>query len=287
MVRGALLLIVLAIGLVGYPLGSTSRADEIWQQLPPVKKLPKANKTGYAPVNGINLYYAVYGKGQPLLLLHGGLGTADYWGDQVPVFAKKYQVIIVDSRGHGRSTRDDKPYSYELMASDVLGLLDFLKIQKTALVGWSDGGIIGLDIAINHPERLTKLFAFGANYNLGGVRPDIGKSEVFNRYIAQAGQDYRRLSITPTDYENFLAAVSKMWETEPNYSPDQLRHIEVPTAIADGEHDEAIRREHTEQMAQLIPDAKLIILPNASHFAMWQQPAAFNKAVLDFLAEKP
>ena len=286
MTRRVLFVIAFVIGLIANPLVSASRADEIWQQLPPVPELPKAKKSGYADVNGIKLYYAIYGKGQPLLLLHGGLGNADYWGNQVPTFANKYQVIVVDSRGHGRSTRDDKPYSYGLMASDVLALLDFLKIKRTALVGWSDGGIIGLDIAIHHPDRLTKLFAFGANYSMTGVRPDIGNSAVFKRYITQAGQDYTHLSQTPADYETFLAAVSKMWETEPNYSQDQLRHISVPTAISDGEHDEAIRRDHTEEMAKLIPKAKLIILPDASHFAMWQQPAAFNKAVLDFLAGK-
>lgn len=286
MTRRVLFVIAFVIGLIAGPLISASRADEIWQQLPPVPELPKAKKSGYAEVNGIKLYYAIYGKGQPLLLLHGGLGNADYWGNQVPAFANKYQVIVVDSRGHGRSTRDDKPFSYGLMASDVLALLDFLKIKRTALVGWSDGGVIGLDIAIHHPDRLTKLFAFGANYSMTGVRPDIGNSAVFKRYITQAGQDYTRLSQTPADYESFLAAVSKMWETEPNYAQDQLRHISVPTAISDGEHDEAIRRDHTEEMAKLIPNAKLIILPDASHFAMWQQPAAFNKAVLGFLAGK-
>jgi pimeloyl-ACP methyl ester carboxylesterase len=286
MTRRVLFVIAFVIGLIAGPLISASRADEIWQQLPPVPELPKAKKSGYAEVNGIKLYYAIYGKGQPLLLLHGGLGNADYWGNQVPAFANKYQVIVVDSRGHGRSTRDDKPFSYGLMASDVLALLDFLKIKRTALVGWSDGGVIGLDIAIHHPDRLTKLFAFGANYSMTGVRPDIGNSVVFKRYITQAGQDYTRLSQTPADYESFLAAVSKMWETEPNYAQDQLRHISVPTAISDGEHDEAIRRDHTEEMAKLIPNAKLIILPDASHFAMWQQPAAFNKAVLGFLAGK-
>ena len=286
MTRRVLFVIAFVIGLIAGPLISASRADEIWQQLPPVPELPKAKKSGYAEVNGIKLYYAIYGKGQPLLLLHGGLGNADYWGNQVPAFANKYQVIVVDSRGHGRSPRDDKPFSYGLMASDVLALLDFLKIKRTALVGWSDGGVIGLDIAIHHPDRLTKLFAFGANYSMTGVRPDIGNSAVFKRYITQAGQDYTRLSQTPADYESFLAAVSKMWETEPNYAQDQLRHISVPTAISDGEHDEAIRRDHTEEMAKLIPNAKLIILPDASHFAMWQQPAAFNKAVLGFLAGK-
>ncbi len=279
-------LFVLAISLLSLAAKRPVLAEAIWQQLPPPKHMPKASESGYAPVNGIQLYYAVYGKGTPLILLHGGLGNSDYWGNQVPVFAKTYQVIVVDSRGHGRSTRDDRPYSYGLMASDVLALMDYLKIDKAAIVGWSDGGIIGLDIAINHPERLTKLFAFGANYTTAGVRADIGDNPTFNHYVEQAGKDYTHLSKTPLDYGNFVEAVGKMWATEPAYNPEQLRHITVPTAIADGEHDEAIRRDHTEQMAQLIPDAKLVILSGVSHFAMWQQPKLFNKAVLDFLAGK-
>ena len=93
-----------------------------------------------------------------MLFLHGGLGNSDYWGNQVPELAKQYEVIVLDSRGHGRSTRDADPYGYDLMSSDVLAVLDYLKIPKVALVGWSDGAIIGLDIATHHPERLSKLY---------------------------------------------------------------------------------------------------------------------------------
>ena len=134
-----------------------------WEQLPPTPELPKPDRSGLAAVNGIHIWYAVFGHGSPVILVHGGNGNSNYWGFQIPALAGKYEVIVLDSRGHGRSTRNSEPITYDLMATDVLALMNMLHIAKAALVGWSDGGIIGLDIAINHPERLTKLFAFGAN----------------------------------------------------------------------------------------------------------------------------
>ena len=263
---------------------SAAQGEELWQQLPEPPPMPQASESGAAPVNGIEMYYAIYGSGEPLILLHGGLGHSDVWGNQIPAFAKQYKVIVADSRGHGRSTRTSEPYSYRLMASDVVALMDHLKIDKAAIVGWSDGGIIGLDIAMNHPERVTKLFAFGANTNVAGLRPDIANSVVFNKYIERAGKDYERLSKTPKDYDALVTQISEIWATQPDYKPEDLAKITAPTAIADGEHDEAIRQEHNAEMAKLIPSAKLVILPGVSHFAMWQNPELFNKAVLDFLS---
>ncbi len=274
--------LALVVPLAGAPV--TAGAEELWMTLPEEPPMPKASETGAADVNGIKLYYAVYGSGEPLLMLHGGLGHSDVWGAQIPAFAEKYKVIAVDSRGHGRSTRDDQPFGYDLMADDVVALLDKLGIDKASIVGWSDGGIIGLDIAIRHPERLDKLFAFGANYNLSGLKDDIDKNPTFNAYIERAGKDYARLSPTPKDFDAFVEAIAAMWYSQPDFSKEQMMGIRAPVAIADGEHDEAIRREHTEEMAQLIPGAKLVILPNVSHFAFWQDPALFNKAVLEFLA---
>jgi pimeloyl-ACP methyl ester carboxylesterase len=188
----------------------------------------------------------------------------------------------MDSRGHGRSTRDERPYGYDLMASDVLGLMDFLKLPKAAIVGWSDGAILGLDIAIHHPERLTKLFAFAANSDPSGVA-DIAHSPVFNAYIARAETEFRALSPTPDQYKSFFDQISKMWETEPHFTADQLRAITVPVWIVDADHDEAIKRENTEFMANQIPDAGLLLQPQVSHFSFLQDPGQFTSDVLHFL----
>jgi alpha/beta hydrolase fold len=142
---------------------TAARAEPQWLTLPPTPSLPKPAQNGHAPVNGIRIWYATFGRGKPVLLLHGGLANSNYWGNQVPALAKGYRVVVMDSRGHGRCTHDERPYGYDLMASDVIGLMDFLKLPKAAIVGWSDGAILGLDIAVLHPERLTKLFAFAAN----------------------------------------------------------------------------------------------------------------------------
>ncbi|MDP1749116.1 MAG: alpha/beta hydrolase, partial [Reyranella sp.] len=245
--------------------------------------LPKAEESGLAPVNGIKIWYATFGKGEPVVLLHGGLANSNYWGHQVPVLAERYRVIVMDSRGHGRSTRDERPYGYELMASDVIGLMDFLNIPKAAVVGWSDGAILGLEIAIRHRARLSKLFAFAANSDPSGVK-DIATSAVFNQFIARAEKEYEALSPTPGQYESFLEQIGRMWATQPNYLAADLNGIATPTWIVDGDHDEAIKRDNTEYMAAQIPYAGLLIQPEVSHFSFLQDPRQFNENVMHFLA---
>lgn len=261
-------------------------AEERWVTLPEPAAMPKPDQSGYAPVNGIQMYYAVFGAGDPILLIHGGLGHADIWASQVATMSKTHKVIVADSRGHGRSTRTEQPYGYDLMASDYLALLDYLKIDKTALVGWSDGGIIGIDIALHHPERLTRLFAQAANVTTDGVDPGVMTNKTFAAYIERSGRDYKKMSKTPDQYDAFVAQISHMWESEPAWTKEQLGKITTPTAIVAGDHDEAIKREHTEYMASVIPGAKLIILPNASHFAMLQAPDEYSQAALDFIDAK-
>lgn len=253
-----------------------------WERLPPTPTLPKPEQSGIAAVNGIRLWYAVYGHGDPVILVHGGLANSDYWGLQIPVLAQRYQVIVLDSRGHGRSTRTAAPIGYDAMAADVLALMDTLHIVKAALVGWSDGAIIGLDIAIHHPERLTRLFAFAANSDPSGVK-DVDKSPVFTAYIDRASREYAKLSPTPKEFKAFLDNISKMWASEPHFTDAELRGIKVPTWIVDADHDEAIKRENTDYMASQIPGAGELILPAVSHFAFLQDPAMFNEALLRFL----
>lgn len=269
--------------LAGFLAIAPLRAEDLWKTLPAPQALPPATESGDAPINGISVHYAVWGDGSPLILLHGGLGNMEYFGGQIAELAKQYRVIAMDSRGHGQSTRNADPYSYGLMAKDVIGLMDHLKIDKASIVGWSDGGIIGLDIAMNYPDRLDRLFAFGANTNVAGLKPNVDKDPTFAKYIEVAGKDYERLSKTPKDYNDFVAAISQMWATQPDYKPEQLAKITAPVAIADGEHDEAIRQEHNVEMAKAIPGAKLVILPGVSHFAMLQDPKLFTQAVLEFL----
>jgi pimeloyl-ACP methyl ester carboxylesterase len=257
-----------------------------WLNLPPTPSLPKPVTSGLVPVNGVKVWYASFGHGEPVLLLHGGLANANYWGHQVRALEGHYQVIVMDSRGHGRSSRDAQPFGYDLMASDVLALMDHLGIKKTAIVGWSDGAIIGLDIAMHHPDRVSKLFAFAANSDPSGVA-DIAKSDVFNAFIARAGGEYKELSPTPNEYKIFVDGITKMWESQPHWTEADLAKINVPTWIVDGDHDEAIKRDNTEFMAAHIPSAGLLIQPEVSHFSFLQDPEQFTSDLLHFLAHVP
>lgn len=261
-------------------------AAERWEELPPTPA-PLPGKAGYARVDGIKLYYSNLGLrtagGTPVVMLHGGLANSDYFGNQVPALAQHHRIILVDSRGHGRSGRNTQPFSYDLMTDDVVALLDKLGIPRAQIVGWSDGAIIGLDMAMRHPDRVDRVFAFGANTRTNGLKPDVEHDPTFARFIARARTEYTRLSPTPNDYDAFLTQIGQMWNSQPNWTDDQLRTIQAPVLIADGQYDEAIRRDHTEYMAATIPRAGLLILPNVSHFAFLQDPILFNAAVLDFL----
>jgi pimeloyl-ACP methyl ester carboxylesterase len=274
---------VIALMFLGF---TAARAEPQWLTLPPTPTLPTASKSGYAPVNGIKIWYATFGHGAPVILLHGGLANANYWGLLVRALAPYYRVIVMDSRGHSRSSRDAQPYGYDLMASDVLALMDYLKIDKAALVGWSDGAIIGLDIALHHPERLSKLFAFAANSDPSGVK-DVNQSPVFTAFIARARKEYEQLSPTPKEYDAFLSQIEKMWDSEPHWTADDLHTIKVPTWIVDADHDEAIKRENTLFMADNIPGSGLLIQPQVSHFSFLQDPQQFNGDVEHFLEHLP
>jgi len=258
-------------------------AAERWEMLPPTPAAIAPARSGHAAVNGISIYYAVYGNGPPVILLHGGLANADYWGNQIKALMPRRTVIAMDSRGHGRSTRDARPYGYDLMADDVVGLMDFLNVPKADVVGWSDGGILGLDLAIRHKDRVGRIFAFAANTVPSGVKDDVEKNPTFAAFIKRAGEEYRSHSSTPNEYDAFVEQISKMWASEPNWTDAQLHAIAAPVLVVDGDHDEAIKREHTEYIAATIPHAGLLILPNASHFAFLQDPELFNFAMLHFL----
>ena len=142
-----------------------------------------------------------------------------------------------------------------------------------------------LDLAINHPDRLNKVIAYGANYNPSGVRADIGENETFNAYIAMAAEDYQTMAPDPTQWDTFLGNIGNMWATEPNYTAEQLGAIATPFLILDGEEEEAIDIDHAREMAALIPGAELHLIPGTGHFALWEKPTEFNQIILDYLAQ--
>jgi pimeloyl-ACP methyl ester carboxylesterase len=276
------LLLTFVIAITALP----ALARDRWQTLPPTPAPIPTHHSGMARVNGISIYYAMYGHGSPVIFLHGGLANTDYWGNQVPAVAAHHTVILMDSRGHGRSTRDQRPYGYDLMADDVVALMDFLKIPKADIVGWSDGGILGIDLALRHKDRVGKVFAFAANTVTSGVIDGVEKNPTFAAYIQRAGHEYANQSSTPGEYQAFVDQISKMWAEQPNWTDAQLESIDRPVLVVDGDHDEAIKREHTEYIAATIPHAGLLILPNVSHFAFLQDPAQFNFAILHFLGDE-
>jgi pimeloyl-ACP methyl ester carboxylesterase len=263
----------------------TTDSIPLWETVPAIPKMPPADVSGLASVNGIKMYYAIYNKNgkDPVILIHGGLGSSDDWGFETPLLSKTNKVIVVDCRGRGRSTMTDEPLSYRLMTSDLVKLMDFLHIQKASVVGASDGGIIGLLLAIHYPERINKLLAYGANFNNSGLKPGPFDSISGSKYFAMISKRYKEISPTPNDFQKMTKALNKMYETQPNIPPRDLKTIQAPTIIADGEYEQFFTREHTEKLARLIPGAKLVIMPNVSHGGPIQDPQHFHELVMQLL----
>lgn len=249
--------------------------------------LPAAVQHGHVEHDGARLWCATFGAGAPVILLHGGLGHSGNWGHQVPALvAAGYRTTVIDSRGHGRSTRDTQPYTYERMAADVRAVMDAIGIERAACIGWSDGACIALTLAMQTPERVSGVFFFGCNMDPSGAKP-FQPTPVIDRCFHRHRQDYAALSATPGNFDAFVAAVTEMMQTQPNATAQALAAIRVPVTIAHSEHDEFIRPEHAQYLAATIPGARLMQLPGVSHFAPLQRPALFNDAVLAFLRELP
>ncbi|HTX42533.1 MAG TPA: alpha/beta hydrolase [Acidobacteriaceae bacterium] len=247
--------------------------------------LPLTGEPAWVENNGARIFYSVYGAGAPVIMLHGGLGHSGNWGYQVPALIDNgYRTVVIDSRGHGRSTRDEQPYSYELLVSDVLAVMNALRLDQAVLVGWSDGACTSLILAANHPARVAGVFFFACNMDPSGVRP-FEATPALKRCFARHTADYKELSATPECFGQFVKDVGLMQRTQPNYSAQDLAKIHVPVRIVQSERDEFIRREHAEYLAQAIPGASFLLLDGVSHFAPLQRPEQFNAAMLTFVRE--
>jgi pimeloyl-ACP methyl ester carboxylesterase len=272
---------------------AAAAAPPRWQTLPLPPAMPAAAATGFVESDGAKIFYARYGatnpKSDPVILLHGGMGNGDHWSHQVLALVDaKLDVIAIDSRGQGRSTRPKtktKP-TYDALATDVLAVMDHLAIERASLVGWSDGGEIAMKLAIHHPKRVAKLVVLGANYDAKGNKPrSKTPAKTFTAYSAKCRADYAKLSKTPKGYGAVSAWLSPIWREPMGFTKDQLKSIKAPTLIADGDHDEIIKLDQVKEMATLIPNARLEVFRDASHFVLWQDPASLNVALVDFLTQ--
>jgi pimeloyl-ACP methyl ester carboxylesterase len=282
-------LIVLIVLLAIAPAVVRAQAPPLWATAPAPPPMPVPDESGFVTRDGARLYYAVFHRraGRPVVLLHGGLSSSDSWGFEVPRLAG-HTVVVMDSRGQGRSSRPEAALTYSAMASDVVAVLDRLHLKRASVVGASDGGIIGLLLAIEHPDRVDKLFCWGGNFNTHAERltpPDPALKAVGATYMARMEADYRRLSPTPDNFRSLRTALGRLYATEPNLTAADLGRIRARTVIADGEYEQFIDPSHTRLLAQQIPGARLVIIPGVSHGGPLQDPAAFHAAVAELLKE--
>ncbi len=238
---------------------------------------PLAGK--YVKIGGINMYYETYGDGAPLLIIHGNSGSIRDFSKQIPYFSKKYKVILVDSRDHGKTLDTlnmQDSLSYEQMSDDYSALLTSLKIDSAYVLGWSDGGINGLLLAMRHPEKIKKLAITGTN-----LWPDTNAIEPYIlTYFKAINERYKKMK--PTIESKVLLRHFNLLLTQPNIKPAALVNVKCPTLVMGGDYD-VIKPEHTLLIAKSIPNSNLWISPNSGHgFLVLRGVDKFNTEVDEF-----
>jgi pimeloyl-ACP methyl ester carboxylesterase len=237
-------------------------------------------QTGYAPVNGLQMYYEIQGQGEPLMLLHGAYGTIDMWGPVLPALAEHHQVIAVELQGHGHTADiDDRPFSYEQMADDVAALMGHLGIAQADVVGYSMGGSTGLQVAIRHPELVRKLVTVSGHYRSDGYYPEVLASiaEITPDVFAGSFFDeaYRRNAPDPDNFPRLVEKLVEFDGEEFAWPDEDLRGIAAPVQIIQGDSD-VMRPEHAVELFRLVgggvpgdmaglPASQLAILPGTTH----------------------
>jgi len=272
--RGLSVLIVLGLAVLALALAAA---------------LPGRVRAMHVELRGIRMYVETEGQGAPLLLLHGGAGNGMQFAQQRPAFRRVHALIVPDCRAQGRTTDRPGPLTYHDMAEDMAALLDLLHVGKVDVMGWSDGGDIGLDLAIHHPDRVAHLVTFGANFSPDGLNPaDVAWNRTATADSFGVGMrvSWTHLNPEPAHYEVAMNKILEMWRTLPQFTPAELGNIRARTLICAGDHD-LIRPEHSAALARAIPGAQLWIVPGASHGAMIEKPELVNPRVLAFLAEPP
>jgi pimeloyl-ACP methyl ester carboxylesterase len=240
----------------------------------------------YVDIAGLKTWYDTAGEGDPLVLLHGGLCTNDTWAAQMPVFAERFRVIAPERRAHGHTADVDGPLNYSDMATDTIGFLETVVKQPAHLVGWSDGGIVGLLVAIARPDLVSKLVAISANANTEAVVPgahemlaagaDDPSMEMFRSLYAASSPD------GPEHWPIIFAKMVEMISTQPDIKPDGLARIKSPTLVISSD-DDMVTLEHTLELYRAIPGSELAVVPGTSHALVFEKADLVNRLVLDFL----
>jgi pimeloyl-ACP methyl ester carboxylesterase len=225
-------------------------------------------------IGGANFYYEEYGKGDTILLLHGNSESIRSFDKQIPELSKQFHIIAMDSRGQGRSTKDEKKMSYELMAEDVNSFLEKLDVKRVNILGWSDGGNIGLILAMKHPEKVTRLAVMGANLFNDKTSVD----EKTNRLIRTQRQ---QLLAEDPEKNKFKIEMFDLLLNEPKINPDSLRRIQCPVLVMAGSKD-VVKEGHTKLIASKIKNSKLVIFANGTHYEPTENPKRFNRTVTEF-----
>jgi pimeloyl-ACP methyl ester carboxylesterase len=251
-----------------------------------------AMRNGYASVNGLRMYYEIQGSGRPLLLLHGGITTIEGSFERMrPALAKRWMTIAVEQQAHGRTADIDRPLTFEQEADDTAALLRQLKIDNADVFGFSDGGNVGLGLAIRHPDLVRKLAIFGTNVNNDGLKP-----EILEFMRAGADQDpaaaaagipaemrdaYIKVAPRPQDWPILVSKVLKQAVALKGWRPEELKAIKAPVMVMIGD-DDIIRPEHAVELFQLLPHGRLAVLPGTDHFAPVSRADWLTSMVTDF-----
>ena len=243
----------------------------------------------YVDAGGVRTYYEVSGDGDPLLFLGGGLVTAELSDAQVPALAGSYRVYVPERRGHGRTPDVDGPITYELMAQDTLAFIDAVGIDAAHLVGWSDGALVGMIVALRHPERVKKLVYIGQNLNPEDVRPE-AKPILEGMTLETAPPMFAQLYTAtspdgPDHWPIVFGKITTMFRTDPGLALEDIAGVKAPTLVMIGD-DDLISVDHAGELQRTLPDAQVAVVPGASHTLPLEKPDLVNRLILEFLSDQ-
>jgi pimeloyl-ACP methyl ester carboxylesterase len=241
----------------------------------------------YANAGGVRTYYETHGEREPLVLLHGGFATAESWAMQIPALAERYRLYVPERRGHGRTPDVAGPMTYEMMAADTAAFLDAAGSGTAHLLGWSDGAVVGMLVALRRPELVRKLGVIGQYFNFDGQVPQF--RAMIDYWGSELPEELHEVydRVSPDGPEHFpvvLEKMMRMWREEPEIALPELARVGVPALVMQGD-DDIVKVEHSAALADTLPDAQLAVIPGSSHLAPLEKPDLVNRLILEFLSD--